>query len=185
LLLAKSRSDLWTQKIEEKSPGDYEADTPSDGVTRESIHYISQNLDRDDGYRQSPSPKASSEPASTGNCENCPEQQKGNPYGLSETRELRIRRRIHDPHAVQNGAPPNQRGPGEKGHGCAEKQEDTHGDYSSVRFHRNDNIELEAKTTLTIPRNRREGSLRALWLLWVVDLVHRDCPAYSTGEFKK
>jgi len=41
---------------------------------------------------------------------------------------------FHDPHADQNGAPPTQRGPGEKGHSCAEKQEDSHRDYSGVRF---------------------------------------------------
>ena len=189
----KSRSDLWTQKIEEQSPGNYEGDTPSDGVTRESIHYISQNLDRDDGYRQSPSPKASSEPPGTGNHENCPEQQKGNPDGLSEARELRIRRRIHDPHAVQNGAPPNQRGPSDKSHGCREKQEDTHGDYSGVRFHLNGHLEPRSETDpeavdYTPEETQAITARKAHWngrASWFGDLVHRDCPAYSTGEFKK
>jgi len=71
----KSTSDLWTKKIHEQSPSNYEADAASKEITHEGVHQISQDLGCDDGNCQSPPPKATLEPGRASNCHGCTEQE--------------------------------------------------------------------------------------------------------------
>ena len=71
----KSTSDLWTKKIHEQSPSNYEADAASKEITHEGVHQISQDLGCDDGNCQSPPPKAALEPGRASNCHGCTEQE--------------------------------------------------------------------------------------------------------------
>ena len=76
---SKGSSYLGTQKIDKQSPSDNETDAAPNDITREGIHEVSQSLGCEDGHRQSPRPKAASEPARARNRQSCAEQQKREP----------------------------------------------------------------------------------------------------------
>ncbi len=88
MALRKVGADLWPQEVNQQRSGNRYANASSQEVPSEAIDQISQNLSRDNGDAQSPSPKLAARPAHSSQRQDRAQQQEGNPDRLAKRCKL-------------------------------------------------------------------------------------------------